>query len=252
MTTLLFKKMVLSLLLATAVCFGGASGSAAADPALSKPEVEAVVRDYIANNPKAILDSISAYQKKTMEARQDGAVEKNRDMIFKDAGSPEVGDAAGDVTVVEFLDYNCHFCKSAFTTVQSLLEKDKKVRVIFKDFPILGPTSETAAKWVLAAKKQNKYFEFHTLLMNNKDPISDDVLAKMAKDLGLDVERMKKDAADKDIEQQIEKNRALASNMGISGTPAFIIGDEVVSGAIPLNVMEEKITALRNKNGKKK
>ena len=146
---------------------------------------------------------------------------------------------------MEFFDYNCHFCKGALPAVQSLLEKDKNVRIVFKEFPILGPTSETAAKWALAADKQKKYFEYHKAMMNNKEPINDALLEKVAKNVGMDVDKAKAYIALPEVQLQLQKNRALASELDINGTPAFIIGDDISRGAIPEDEMEQKISAVR-------
>ena len=155
------------------------------------------------------------------------------------------------MTIVEFFDYNCGYCKKAFPEIQSLLGKDKKIRFVFKDFPILGPSSETAAKWALAAQKQKKYFAFHTLMMQNKTRIDDDLLESVAKKAGLDVAQAKKDIESSDILVQIEKNRSLAGNLGLGGTPAFIIGDDVVPGALSLEEIENRIADLRKSRAKK-
>jgi protein-disulfide isomerase len=250
-----FKNVALSLLIALALGFGSISVSTAADvPAaasLSKADVEKIVHDYIVDNPLLILTAVDDYQKKTTLSTQTAALEKNQEFLFKDSDSPEAGNPAGDVTVVEFMDYNCHYCKISMPTVLSMIEKDKQVRFVFKDFPILGPTSETAAKWAIAAQKQKKYFEFHKAMMGNKTPISDELLEKIAKGLGMDVAQAKKDAGSTEVSQQISKNHALAANLGLSGTPAFIIGDEVFSGALPLEEMEKKVSDLRAKKAQK-
>jgi protein-disulfide isomerase len=254
MSSYLFKKAILPVLAIVAISFCGSIASAAADPAaknLSKSDVEQIIHDYLLNNPELILNSVDDYQKKSARSTQGAALEKNKDTLFKDSDSPEVGNPKGDVTVVEFMDYNCHYCKLSMPIVLSLLEKDKNIRVVFKDFPILGPTSETAAKWALAAKKQKKYFEFHKLLMNNKTPISDGLLEKIAKSLEMNLEQAKKDADGTETLLQIEKNRTLASSLGLSGTPAFIIGDDVSFGALSLEEMEKKISEERGKKDKK-
>ena len=240
-----FQKLALSALsLAAIVCIGFAPAHAD-EHALTKAQVEQVVHDYIMNNPKLIMDSVDDYQKKAMQARSSEGLKKNKDVLVKDTASPEAGNPKGDVTVVEFFDYNCHFCKGAFPAVQTLLDKDKNVRVVFKEFPILGPTSETAAKWAIAADKQKKYFEFHKSMMNNKEPINDDLLAKVAKSVGMDVDKAKTDVASPEVTQQIAKNRSLAAELDINGTPAFVIGDVISRGAIPEEEIEQKISQLR-------
>lgn len=227
-------------------------GAYAQEKAMTKADVEKMMHDYILENPQLILESVSNFQKKSMEERRSGAMTKHRDELQKDDGSPIAGNLNGDVTIIEFMDYNCHFCKDAFVTVDALIKADKNVRVVFKDYPILGPSSETAAKWALAAQKQKKYYEFHKALMQNKQPIDDDLLAKIAQDVGLDVEEAKKDAASGAVTMQIEKNRTLGGNIDVNGTPAFIIGDEVISGAMKLDAMQKKVSEQRGKKAGKK
>lgn len=251
-TARLFKYIVLPVLV---LSIAGISWAKAAEetPAknLSKADIEKIVHDYILDNPQVILESVNEYQKKSTQARQDNALEKNKDFLFKDNGDPEAGNPEGDVTIVEFFDYNCHFCKSAFADVQDLVKKDGKVRVVFKEFPILGPSSETAAKWALAAHKQKKYFEFHKALMGNKEPVNDTLLEKIATNVGMSVDQAKKDITGTEILLQIEKNRSLANQLGINGTPAFVIGKEIIPGGIPLEEMERKVAEQRKADGKK-
>lgn len=224
-----------------------AAETTSAPKALTTADVEQIVHDYIMKNPEVILTAVDDYQKKSQRQTQGAALEKNKDAIFNDTSSPIVGNPKGDVTIVEFMDYNCHYCKLSFPTVLSMIAKDKNLRVVMKDFPILGPTSETAAKWALAAQKQKKYLEFHKALMENKAPISDELLEKTATDTGLDVAQIKKDIQGSDILLQIEKNRSLASNLGLSGTPAFVIGDTVVFGAYSQEEMEKMVFDARAK-----
>lgn len=245
-----FQKTALSVLsLAAIACISLAPAWGADASALTKDQVEQIVHDYIVNNPKIIMDSVDSYMKHAQETASTEGLKKNQSLLSKDTTSPEAGNPSGDVTVVEFFDYNCHFCKGAFPSLQALLDKDKKVRVVFKEFPILGPSSETAAKWALAAQKQKKYWEFHTAMMNNKEPIDDQLLEKVAKSVGMDVDKAKKDIGSPDILAQLSKNRSLANDLGISGTPAFIIGDQISRGAIPEEQMEEDIAQARAAEG---
>ena len=249
------QKVALSALSLTAVvCLSlVATPAAAAGSALTKEQVQGMIHDYIMENPRVIMESVDNYQKKMMADREAHATEdvkKNKGMLTQDADSPEAGNSKGDVTVVEFFDYNCHYCKGALPAVQSLIDKDKKVRVVFKEFPILGPTSETAAKWALAANKQKKYFEFHTAMMNNKERIDDALLEKVAKDVGMDVDKAKADLSSPEIMAELSKTRSLAEQLDINGTPAFIIGDDISRGAISEDAMEQKIKTIRD-GGKK-
>lgn len=240
------------------VAFGSGSAPAANAPArtqnFSKFEIQQIVHDYILENPQLILDAVDGLQKKgggaggPPPARDVG---KGKEMLAKDDAFASVGSADADVTIYEFMDYNCHFCKDALPTIKGVLEKDKKVRFVFKDFPILGPTSETAAKWAIASQIQKKYFEFHSALMSNKTPLDDALLAKTAKDVGMDVEQAKKDVAGTVVATQLEKNRALADVLGVHGTPAFVIGDEISAGGLTVDVIMQKVADLRAKKGQK-
>lgn len=247
-----FKNTAFTLLIVAGFT-GGAFAAADTDASksLTKAEVEKIVGDYIMGNPQQILNSVDNYQRKALTERQTAGLEQHRQKLINDVYSPETGNADGDVIVVEFYDYNCGYCKKVFPTVSELLEKDKKVRFIFKEFPILGPSSELASKWALAAHKQKKFYEFHKALMSNRVPIELPLLEKLAKDAGLNVDQAKKDADSPEILQQIENNRALAAGLGLGGTPAFVIGDELVPGMIFPEDMLKKVSAAREKKGKK-
>jgi protein-disulfide isomerase len=242
MTSRVFKYSILPAAALAAVSF--ASG-ALADKPLTKADVEKIMHDYIVEHPQEIMDSVNTYQTKAVQTREAEGLKKNKDILLRDSTSPDAGNPKGDVTVVEFFDYNCHYCKGALPAIQSLLEKDKNVHFIFRDFPILGPSSDQASRWALAAQKQKKYYEFYKAMMNNKSPIDEDMLAGLAKEVGMDVEQARKDAASSATSLQLERNRTLAGELGISGTPAFIIGDQIIRGAVPLEDMEHVIADER-------
>jgi protein-disulfide isomerase len=219
--------------------------------ALSKADVEQIVHDYIQNHAGEILDAVQSYQDHATRSQQQQAVKTNRQGLYNDPLTPTAGNEDGDVTVVEFFDYNCGYCKKVAPEILQLIEEDKKVRVLFKDFPILGPSSETAAKWALAALKQKKYIEFFKAMMNNHAPINDALLEKTAKDVGMDVAKAKQDAASSDVLLQIERNRSLAANMQIHGTPAFVVGDDLQPGAIGLDEIKDLVAKARAGGGAK-
>lgn len=212
---------------------------------MDKAAIEKIVHDYIMNNPDVILTSVDQYQQKTMAEQQRKSLEQNAGLLFNNDKSPSVGNPEGDVTIVEFFDYNCGYCKSVFSTVEQLLEEDKNVKIIFKEFPILSPSSELAAKWALAADNQGKYFEFHKALMEHRGKIDDAVLEGIAEKLELDIAQMKEDIAGTDIILNIERNRSLANTLAISGTPAFIVGDEIVPGAVSASRLKDIIAEKR-------
>ncbi len=228
----------------------------AAQP-VTQAQVEQIVHDYILKHPKLIMDSVNKYRfdlasQQAEQNAQDAAqnVKKNVKSLTGNV-SPVVGNPKGDVTVVEFFDFNCHYCKGAFPTVEALLQDDKNVRLVLKDFPILGPSSIEASKWALAAQKQGKYYPFFKALMLNREPITDDVLRSIAKQVGLDVAQAEKDAQDPSITKQIEQNEQLAEELGIHGTPSFVIGNKIAPGVMPEDQLEEAVQDVRaQKDGK--
>lgn len=242
--------------LALAVTVAGIAAAAVAivpvraEAPLDRTAIEKIVKEYIEANPQVILDSVDNYQKKTLRERSSEAIKNNVGYLFKDDDAPYLGDRDGDVRIVEFFDYNCGYCKKVLPELVKLAEKDKKVKIIFKDIPILGPTSETAAKWALAAHMQKKYFPFHKAMMEHKGPINDEVLEKAAKAAEMDVAKAKEDAESTDVMLQLEKNRALAGQLGITGTPAFVVGEMVVPGAAPLEELEKMVADERKKAAK--
>jgi protein-disulfide isomerase len=248
MTTTL-KTLALSAAVAAVTGFAAAQLAVPATGANGTSATEDAIAAYIDAHPDAIIKSIEKYQVESVKAASSAALQENADALFKDTQSPFIGAADGDVVLVEFFDYNCGYCRRAFGELKALSESDPRVKIIFKDFPILGPTSETAAKWALAAHKQGKYFDFHQRLMEHQGAISDDVLEKVATDAGLDVAALKTDVEGATIMMQVESNRALAGKMKISGTPAFILGDELIPGAIGKDELVQKIAAIRAKAG---
>jgi protein-disulfide isomerase len=214
---------------------------------LSRQDVEKIVEEFIMKNPEKILTAVDEYQRKSMQERQTSALAENKDMLFNDKDAPFAGNPDGDVTIVVFFDYNCGYCKKAFPEMDAILKEDKNVKLILKDLPILGPTSETAARWALAAHRQGKYYAYHAQLMQHQGPIDDAVLETLAKAAGVETIRQKIDMKKPGIMVEIEKNRLLANTMGINGTPGFVIGDEIIPGMVPKAMIMEKIEAIRAK-----
>jgi protein-disulfide isomerase len=257
------RQNIVSTLILTAAAVAAIAAAPAraqdAAPALSVESVGPLVREYLLANPEVVIEAFEAYQKKQEQmetARQKEGLKTHSDFLYKGNAdvSPSVGNPKGDVTIVEFFDYNCGYCKRALQEVQNVLETDKNVRVVFKEMPILSAGSRTAAQWALAAQRQGKYFEFHQKLMAG-NPNSVDSLKQMAKDLGMNVEKMEKDAADPAIAAIIDQNLQVAQDLGIRGTPAFVINDQLVGGYIELDQMKQIIAQARAAasadNGKK-
>ena len=237
-------KRLLTLVLALASMTGVAS---AADP-LSREQIEQIVREYLLKNPEVVTDALRAAQAKQREAQREQqmqAITKHREELQRDAMSPVGGNAAGDVTVVEFFDYACPHCKNVTKQVKQLLREDPKVRFVYKELPVLGEASIAAARAALAAREQNKYVAFHDALMGNPGALSDAVIFRVAGEVGLDVERLKKDMASAPVTEALQKNRTLAQALGVTGTPAFVIGDEVAPGAVPYARLKEMVERTR-------
>lgn len=215
---------------------------------MTREEVEAIVKDYIQNNPRVILDSVESYGRAQQEAElqaQYQAVKEHVGWIENNDQLPTAGNPDGDVTVIEFFDYNCGYCKKALKDVMTLIDEDKNLKFIFVDMPILGPTSLLAAKWALASKKQNAYMEYHIALMESYGMINEDKLESIAEKVGLDVEQLRKDAESEEIAKLVAEKSQKAAQMGISGTPAFIINDQLFGGYIGLDRMREAVAEAR-------
>ncbi|MBU1211776.1 MAG: DsbA family protein [Alphaproteobacteria bacterium] len=230
-----------------------AGAAAAAFSSDQKAGIEAIIKDYLLANPEILLEvqsKLEAKMEKQQEERLKTAIKSNADELYRRADAPSAGDPKGDITVVEFFDYNCGFCKRGFSEVAKLIEKDKKVRVVFKELPILSKGSEEAARVALAAKKQGKYWEMHSALLTYRGSVDGESALKIAAKIGLDAEKLKADMDSAEVTGEIDKVRELAQKMGINGTPHFLVGDRTIAGA-PENLFEQieaHVTDLR-KNG---
>lgn len=228
------KALLLTGVAVTALIASPASAQDAGFNAGQKDEIKAVIQDYLMENPQIIADAMNelrAKQEREMQEQAKAKLDEYKD-FFQSADVPVVGNPDGDVTVVEFFDYNCGYCKKALPDVQALLEADDNVRIVLMDMPILGPSSLTVSKYALAAKKQDKYFEYHTALMEFQGSKDEAALKKIAEDIGLDAEKLAEDAQDPAIQDMINENVSIAQEIGIRGTPGFIVGDELYRGYI--------------------
>jgi len=215
-------------------------------------KMEQIIHDYLMAHPEVIIEAVDKYQKdqeKASAQKQAQALVDRRDELLHTAADPIIGNPSGDVTVVEFFDYRCPYCKSVAAAFIDLYDKDGKVRLVLKEFPILGPESEFASKAALAAQKQGKYREFHLAMMTFKGKLTDDDVRNLAQQVGIDVAKLEQDMKDPAIADTINRNYALAEALGIKGTPAFILGNELVPGAITADEMQKRIAALRNTPG---
>ena len=202
--------------------------------ALDEKRVVDIVHDYLTENPEILVEMTTELDKRQAadQAEQQGLViGENADTIFRSPHSFTAGNPDGDVSVVEFFDYNCGFCRRALPEIVKLIESDDKVRVVFKELPIFGEESEDAAKGALAAGKQGKYFEMHQKLYSETGKASKEKALKIAQELGLDVPQFEKDMASPEVQQALDEARGLAEKLGVQGTPFYLIGDRNVPGA---------------------
>ncbi len=200
-----------------------------------RQEIIAIIRDALRTDPSLLRDAITALQEdeerqKSSAAR--GAIAELNQALTRAPGDPVAGNPAGDVTVVEFYDVRCPYCRRMLPVVAELLRRDPGVRFVYKDFPILGPASTLAARALLAAHKQGGYLKMHTALMTGAPALDQDGLRAATGRAGLDWERLQRDMNDPEIAARIAANLALGKRLEIQGTPAYIIGDQVLPGAV--------------------
>jgi protein-disulfide isomerase len=218
------------------------------DTTANRAAIEQIVREYLMAHPEVLVEALTAYQEKQEAEQADAqrqALVSRQDELFKNPTSPVAGNPQGDVTLVEFFDYQCGYCKSVHADVRRLLDQDGNVRLVLKEFPILGPASLTASRAALAAQKQGKYDALHNALMENRGQLDDDKIMRIAGSVGVDVERLKKDMQAPDIQDALQRNLRLAGELNIRGTPAFVIGDQIIPGAVGLERLKEMVAAGR-------
>ena len=199
-----------------------------------KAAIEQTIRDYLLNNPQLLEQMSEALEKQQAEIQNllvKTAISQNADKIYRDSFGLEAGNPSGDVTIVEFSDYNCPYCKRAFKDIVKMIDDDKKIRVVFKEFPIFGERSEVVARIAIAAKAQGKYFEMHTELMNNRGKNTEQKALQMAEKLGLDMDQLKQDMASEEALSIIRETSELGNQLGIRGTPFYLVGDRTIPGA---------------------
>ncbi len=247
--TVEFARFIAVLVLAVTLGVGAASAGELFTPDKTKA-IEKIVRDFILKNPEIILDAVKILGKKqetTASERARRTILARKDELFKDPASPVGGNPSGDVTIVEFFDYQCGYCKRVFPRLQKLLADDGNLRFVFKEFPILGRNSVFAARAALAARKQGekRYVAFHKLMMASKGGLGKAKVFRFAKEAGLEVERLKGDMEDEDINEMIRRNLKLADTLTINGTPAFVIGDTIVRGAVGIKTLKSLVERVR-------
>lgn len=212
---------------------------------LSKADIEKIVRDYILAHPEVLMESVQGHREREQaegQRRSRDAVASNRRGLYEDTLSPVTGPADATVTIVQFFDYKCGYCRRVLPVLTALLEKHKNVRMIYKELPILGDDSQFAARAALAAEKQGAYLRFHRELMNAGGAITPAVIEDTSKKLGLDAKRLRTDMNSMEVQTALMQNQQLAGAIGVQSTPSFVIGGELISGAMDLPQLEALIS----------
>lgn len=225
------------------------SGAAVAQDAQNLPteQVERIVREYLLREPEVIYEALQELQRRQAEQaaeRQKQALADNRSLLYDRAADPVAGNPDGDVTLIEFFDYRCTYCRRVVDSIRELIEDDPDLRLVFKDLPVLGPDSVLAARAALASRLQDGYVPFHFALMASSD-LSPEGIRATATAVGLDPDQLEEDMNAAEVQATIEENYRLASALGIEGTPAFVIGDQLVPGAVSRERLDELIAEAR-------
>jgi len=217
-----------------------------------KKELGDFIRQYLMENPEVVRDAMQELERKQQMAEDQARTDSLKSMsseIFRSGDDLVGGNPQGKVTLVEFFDYNCGYCKRAFPDVMKMIDGDKDLKVVMKEFPILGPGSVYAARAALASRKQGKYWEYHLALMAHEGRIDEQVADQIAEATGLDVKKLKADMEGDEVSQVIARNMQLADALKIQGTPAFIIDETVIPGAVGYDALAAAVKQVRDNGG---
>lgn len=218
---------------------------------LTDERVKELVLETIRENPGIVLEAAMLMRQREEDARlsaQASVLERNRDTLLNDPNAPVLGNPDGDVTVVEFFDYNCPYCRRVKPSVEALLEQDNNVRLVYREWPILGEGSVFAARAALASREQGKYEEFHWAMMGMQGRAEEASVMRIAEQVGLDLDRLRRDMESEEIDEHIATSVRLTKEIGFNGTPSFLIGDAIVPGMIDLDQMSRLVEEARASN----
>jgi protein-disulfide isomerase len=245
-------RLLLPALFAVALCATPPAASAENFSGGQRGEIETIVRNYLIAHPEVLEEAMAELNKRQAAAeaeKHEASVAQNSDAIFNSPRGVVLGNKDGDVTFVEFFDYNCGYCKRAMTDMLDLMKSDSKLKVVLKEFPVLSQGSVEAAQVAVAVRMQDpggkKYLDFHQRLLGGRGPADKARAIVAAKEAGLDVARIEKDLVSPEVRATIEENFKLAESMGMNGTPSYVIGKQVVIGAVGLEGLKEKIAVAR-------
>jgi protein-disulfide isomerase len=218
--------------------------------AAQRGEIEKIVRDYIIAHPEVLQEAMAELEKRQQVAEAEkarSAIKSHSEAIFNSPRQVTLGNPQGDVTFVEFFDYNCGYCKRALTDMMDLMKKDPKVKVVLKEFPVLGQGSVEAAQVAVAVRMQDpkKYLDFHQKLLLGRGQADKARALAVAKEIGLDVARIERDLKSEEVAKTLEESMKLAEALGLNGTPSYVIGNDVVIGAVGFAALNQKVQAAR-------
>lgn len=217
-----------------------------------KQAIGEVVKEYLLKNPEVLTEVISELEKRQAEAQQvaqAGAIKETQKPLLNAPHSYVAGNPSGDVTLVEFFDYNCGYCKKALTDVLSLVKSDPKLRVVLKDFPVLGPDSVEASRVALAVGKQlqgDKMLGYHVKLLETRGRVNGERAMAVAKEMGVDMAKLQKDVEGADVRNALQENMALGDKLNLTGTPAFIVGETIIPGAVGIEPLKQVVDNVRS------
>ncbi|MGH7716166.1 MAG: DsbA family protein, partial [Vulcanimicrobiaceae bacterium] len=244
-------KLVSTALVALAIALAIAAPTPATAQPLSpeqKQEVGRLIHDYLQQHPEAVVDALKAAQQEAEAARAaqvQRAITAKRSELLHDPNSAVGGNPNGDLTLVEFFDYRCPYCKAIEPSLEALIKENHNLRVVYKEFPILGPVSVFASHVAIAARAQGKYVAFHDRMMALRGTIDDAAVMTVAKESGLDLTELNNDMASTKVNAIVQRNYALADALGIDATPALIIGNRLVMGAVDIDGLRQLIAEAR-------
>ncbi|UZD90841.1 DsbA family protein [Cognatishimia activa] len=241
--------MQLKRLAPLAICAAALFPLSLAADTLSEDRVKALVYEAILENPEIIMEAVRLLEERQLQEQQSAAaaiLQSERFKLEQDPNAIVLGNPEGDVTVVEFFDYNCPYCRRAMPEVDSLIERDPNVRLVYREWPILGEGSVFAARAALAARKQGKYEEFHIAMMGMKGRAEETTVLRIARDVGLDVDQLRRDMESPEVEEHIQTSMELSNALGFSGTPSFVIGEALIPGFVEADVLIQQVEAVRD------
>jgi protein-disulfide isomerase len=215
-------------------------------------EIERIIKEYLVAHPEVLQEAMSELEKRQSAAeleKQVAGVKEHKEALFNSAHQVTLGNPKGDVTMVEFFDYNCGYCKKALGDMLTLLKSDPNLKVVLKEYPVLGPGSLEAAQVAVAARMQDKtgkkYLDFHQRLLGSRGAADKARALAAAKEAGFDMARLEKDMGSDEVRETLKENMKVAEAIGLNGTPSYIIGSDVVIGAQGYDVLKEKVDAAR-------